>query len=631
MSNRMYVNYDNQYHRPRKRRGNGGFTALVALTLVLVISVIGVFLYSIFSGNDSPDSNASGTGGSVSVSDTNASVIVNTLTPAAEPTLAPSQNSVIFPATAQMNVPMGTPASGLSAAERGVDESVFLGDSKVDAFVRTPALTFGDPLNYQSVAGVLTFRGNNFRNCASFGTVPTGTTTLEQAWEYNGVGSMSSSSWAFSWSGTGWTGQPLIIQWDWDVQQTMNLYPEKKAKKGLTEVIQATMDGNVYFFDLDDGTKTRDPLHVGFTIKGTPAVDPRGYPILYLGQGDNNGSDKQVGFRIFSLIDFKQLYYQNGLDSRAFRTTWGACDSSPIINAATDTLIYPNENGMIYTIKLNTQYDKATGQLSINPENYAYRYLLNGISGSDIGIESSMSIYDHYGYCSDNSGNLICVDLNTLKLIWAKQLDDDSDVTPVIEEDNGRVYLYCGTEVDWQRSDVLNYMGASYTYKIDAMTGDVIWRTSSDCYTKNGEDKGDDVNGGMLGTPIVGKKSISNLVIFSYCMTKGLYSGNRLVAYDKTTGEQVWDYEMNCYSWSSPVDVYDADGNAYIIICDSNGQIHLVDGKTGTRIMYLQTIRNKGTANETKQGLNMESSPAVFNDMLVIGTRAGSVFGVRIK
>ena len=45
MSNRMYVNYDNQYHRPRKRRGNGGFTALVALTLVLVISVIGVFLY----------------------------------------------------------------------------------------------------------------------------------------------------------------------------------------------------------------------------------------------------------------------------------------------------------------------------------------------------------------------------------------------------------------------------------------------------------------------------------------------------------------------------------------------------------------------------------------------------------
>ncbi len=631
MSNRMYVNYDNQYHRPRKRRGNGGFTALVALTLVLVISVIGVFLYSIFSGNDSPDSNASGTGGSVSVSDTNASVIVNTLTPAAEPTLAPSQNSVIFPATAQMNVPMGTPASGLSAAERGVDESVFLGDSKVDAFVRTPALTFGDPLNYQSVAGVLTFRGNNFRNCASFGTVPTGTTTLEQAWEYNGVGSMSSSSWSFSWSGTGWTGQPLIIQWDWDVQQTMNLYPEKKAKKGLTEVIQATMDGNVYFFDLDDGTKTRDPLHVGFTIKGTPAVDPRGYPILYLGQGDNNGSDKQVGFRIFSLIDYKQLYYQNGLDSRAFRTNWGACDSSPIVNAATDTLIYPNENGMIYTIKLNTQYDKATGQLSINPENYAYRYLLNGISGSDIGIESSMSIYDHYGYCSDNSGNLICVDLNTLKLVWAKQLDDDSDVTPVIEEDNGRVYLYCGTEVDWQRSDVLNYMGASYTYKIDAMTGDVIWRTSSDCYTKNGEDKGDDVNGGMLGTPIVGKKSISNLVIFSYCMTKGLYSGNRLVAYDKTTGEQVWDYEMNCYSWSSPVDVYDADGNAYIIICDSNGQIHLVDGKTGTRIMYLQTIRNKGTANETKQGLNMESSPAVFNDMLVIGTRAGSVFGVRIK
>ena len=135
----------------------------------------------------------------------------------------------------------------------------------------------------------------------------------------------------------------------------------------------------------------------------------------------------------------------------------------------------------------------------------------------------------------------------------------------------------------------------------------------------------------MLGTPIIGKKSISNLVIFSYCMTNGTYSGNRLVAYSKDTGEKVWTYEMNQYSWSSPVDCYDADGNAYIVICDSVGQIHLVNGLTGTRITYLQTIRNIGTADESKEGLNMESSPIIFNDMIIIGSRAGSVFGVRIR
>lgn len=631
MGNQMYVRYDNQYRRRKKRKNSGGLTALVALTAVLVLAVIVVLMYSIFSGGDSTvstapeDTTASGSAG------TSASIIISETTPAPGDTIATYQNPVLYPATAKMNVPMGTPASGLSVSERGVTQSVLSGDSEIQPYTRTDAVSFLDPVDYQTVPGILTFRGNNFRNCASWGTTVSSPTSLEQIWEYSKVGSLGSSSWAFSWTGTGWTGQPLVIQWDWDVQQLMNMYPEKKAKQGLTEVIIAAMDGKIYFLDLDDGTQTRDPLQVGFTIKGTPCVDPRGYPILYVGQGDNNGSDKKVGFRIFSLIDFTRLYYQDGMDSRAYRTTWGACDSSPIVNGSSDTLIYPNENGMVYTLKLNTSFDKSTGALSINPESVVYRYLINGISGSDIGIESSMSVYDHYGYCSDNSGNLICIDLNTLQMVWVRQLDDDSDVTPVIEEEDGRVYLYIGTEVDWQRTDELNYMGASYTYKIDAMTGEEVWQTSASCWTKNGEDKGDDVNGGMLGTPIVGKKSISDLVIFSYCMTNGLYSGNRLVAYSKDTGEMVWTYEMNLYSWSSPVDVYDEQGNAYIVMCDSGGQIHLVNAKTGQRITYLQTIRNKGTDNEVKTGLNMESSPIVFNGTVVIGSRAGSIFGIKIK
>ena len=242
-----------------------------------------------------------------------------------------------------------------------------------------------------------------------------------------------------------------------------------------------------------------------------------------------------------------------------------------------------------------------------------------------------MAVYSHYGYFCDNTGNLICMDLNTMQMIWAVQLGDNSDVTPVIEEEDGRVYLYTGTQVNWQRTDEPEYTGAAYTYKFDAMTGEEVWQTSQPCHTRNGESADDSVNGGMYGTPVCGRKSISDLVIYSYCMTTGINSGNMLVAYDKTTGEEVWRYAMNMYSWSSPVDCYDADGNAYIIICDSIGQIHLVNGLTGTRINFLQTIRGKGTADETKTGLNMESSPIVYNGMIVIGTRAGSVFGVKIK
>jgi len=633
MNQSNYVRYDNQFHRPRRKKKNGGLAALVALTAVLVLTVVIVALYSWISSMDKHDpSSHSAIAASLDGSSLPSTIIIATTTPTPAVSIASYQNSVLFPGTALMNVPMGQPGSGLAPSDRGVTQAAMSGDSEVSPYVRAAAILMGDPVNYQSVPGILTFRGNNFRNCASWGTVSVTKGALEQVWEYGQVGSMASSAWTFSWTGTGWTGQPLVIQWDWDVQQLMNLYPEKKAKQGLTEVIIAAMDGNVYFFDLDDGTKTRDPIYVGATIKGTPCVDPRGYPLLYVGQGDDNGAEEiGIGFRIFSLINSTQLYFQDGMDSRAFRTNWGACDSSPIVNAASDTLIYPNENGMIYTVKLNTVFDRTTGLLSINPENVAYRYLIDGISGSSIGIESSISVYDHYGYCADNSGNLICVDLNTLQMVWSRQLDDDSDVTPVIEEENGRVYLYVGTEVDWQRTDELEYLGASYTYKIDAMTGEEVWQTSEPCWTKNGADKGDDINGGMLGTPIVGKKSISDLVIFSYCMTNGLYSGNRLIAYDKDTGEKVWTYEMNQYSWSSPVDCYDAEGNAYIVMCDSVGQIHLVNAKNGERICYLQTIRNKGLGNEIKTGLNMESSPIVFNGMIVIGTRAGSIFGVKIS
>ena len=637
MSNSMYVRYDNQYHNPRKRKQNNGLLALIALTAVLLLTVVVVLVYSIFSSDDTSDaSSASSAAAEVNGSTTNASIILATPSPTPVESMALYQNFVLYPAAAMVNVPMGQPGKGLSPADRGVEQNVMSGDTKVSPYVRTDAIAFADPIEYQSVPGILTFRGNNFRNCASWGAVVSNPTTLEQTWEYNSIGTLASSSWAFSWMGTGWTGQPLAIQWDYEVQQKMNMYPDKKAKQGLTEIVIAAMDGKVYFFDMDDGKPTRDPINIGATIKGTPCLDPRGYPILYVGQGDSNGVEGtdaagKIGYRIYSLIDSSLMYFQDGMDSRAYRTTWGACDSSPIVNAASDTLIYPNENGMIYTVKLNTVFDKAAGTVSISPETVAFSYLINGISGSEIGIESSIAVYDHYGYCSDNSGNLICIDLNTLQLVWIRQLDDDSDVTPVIEEEDGRVYLYMGTEVDWQKTEALDYQGASYTYKIDAMTGEEVWQTSYPCFTHNGADKGDDVNGGMLGTPIVGKKAISDLVIYSYCMTSGIYSGNHMVAYNKDTGEVVWDYSMNQYSWSSPVDCYDAEGNAYIVICDSFGQVHLVNGLTGARITYLQLIKNKGLEGENKNAQNIESSPIVINGMVIIGTRGCSIYGVTIK
>ena len=529
-----------------------------------------------------------------------------------------------------MNVPIGKPVDTYAPSARGVNQTIFNQSGEIGSFARNPEIHFGDPLNYQQFAGILTFRGNNFRNCASWGyanidpTKPEGE-HFEKVWEFTEMQWKStplSSSW--SWVGAGWTGQPLAVRWGYDMQQTMNLYPDKKSKENLTEIILASQDGHVYFLDLDDGQKTRDPINVGATIKGTPAVDPRGYPLLYVGQGDDNGTRGEVGYRIYSLLNGELLHFEPGLDSRAYRSNWGACDSSPIIDGNADTLIYPSENGMIYTMKLNTDYRPDLGKITVSPETTVYRYSVEGQSGGQFGIESSMSIYDHYGWCSDNGGNLLCIDLNSMQMVWSRKLDDDSDVTPVIEEENGHVYLYTGTEVDWQNDAGGDYQGQAFTYKIDAMTGETVWQTSQGCYTHNGDVSSDDINGGMLGTPIMGKKSISNLVIFSYCMTKNVSYGNALVAYDKTTGNEVWRYDWNTYTWSSPVDVYDKDGNAYIVVFDSQGQGHLVDGSTGKRIGLIQGLKQDTLG-------NFEASPIVVDDMVVIAQRSPAIYGVKIS
>jgi hypothetical protein len=86
----------------------------------------------------------------------------------------------------------------------------------------------------------------------------------------------------------------------------MNINQDKKKKPDLKEVIYATLDGNIYFLDLEDGKPTRTPIRTGVPHKGSVAVDPRGYPLLYAGQGIPQvaGKNVPIGYRIFNLITF---------------------------------------------------------------------------------------------------------------------------------------------------------------------------------------------------------------------------------------------------------------------------------------------------------------------------------------
>ncbi len=483
----------------------------------------------------------------------------------------------------------------------------------VDSFVRPDSIRFKKGEEYTDVKGIITFAGNNYRNSFTYGTQIIAQKRLARTWEVP-TGSLTSEQ-NGTWTGTGWTGQSLIIQWDDDVRSMLGVYDQFKNKAGFTEVIYPAMDGYIYFLELGTGAATRDPLYLGVVTKGTASIDPRGYPLLYTGQGIPGTQDGVFGswFRIISLIDNKVIWSFGGQDPFSYRE-WQAYDSSPLIDAETDTLITGGENGIFYTVKLNTTFNRAAGTVSVNPGDLEkYRYTASGYGEGDTqkwwGIENSIAIFRNYAFFTDNGGALQCVDLNTMELQYVVDVLDDSDTSIVIEEDpdNGTFYLYTANEVDKQ--NVTDGMGKSVHRKIDGLTGEILWQAEWDASVGNTSS-----NGGTLTTPHVGHGSIENVVIYNSTLVSVTVNGEtqyggRIVAYDKETGAELWRYEQAAGYWSSPVVIYDENETAYLIQCDRSGIMRLQDPLTG-KALY-----------ELDMGSRIESTPAVFNNVLVVGTR----------
>lgn len=530
--------------------------------------------------------------------------------------LAPADWALAVPMTGErsrMDMPMPSPAPtpmlapGPTAPPPEVPETLSVVEAAEPSAFRlrndTVGARSGNEIamasqdGYAQVEGIVTFRGGPYRQNAAYGYAAAPEEALEIVWEKK-IGALD------NWSGVGWNGQPSIVRWPEALRQAMNLYDEKKEKDGLTEVVYATLDGNIYFLDLEDGSETRDRISVGFPMKGSISVDPRGIPLLYAGQGISKleGKSGKIGLRVFSLLDGTELYMIGGIDSDAYRSH-GAFDSVCLVDAVSDTLIAPGENGLVYTVLLNTRFDPEAGTLSIAPEKAGYRYR----NSKGVGIESSIAVYGHYGYFADNGGLLHCVDLNTLSPVWTADVTDDSDATVALDpREDGSVLLYTGCEVDLQKTG-----GKAYIRCFDALSGELLWEYGEVCTYDP------DLNGGVLGSPLVGTGILGDWVFFH--IAKIREGGGALIAFDKKTGEVAWRKTFARYGWSSPVAVYGADGEAHIILGDSGGNLRLIDPFTGD---VLSTVTLSG---------NIEGSPAAFGDMLVVGTRGRMIYGVRIK
>ena len=504
--------------------------------------------------------------------------------------------------------------------KRGVVQHIEVNGTEVASYTRADKIEFTDELlkSISDIQGLVTFRGNYTRT-KSFAGAPelTKEKFSEKTWTYN-TGKILKSNGVDYWSGNGWTGQPLVIRWSKSTRAVMNMYDTFKDKEGLVEVIYPGMDGNIRFLDMETGEETRPVINVGMTFKGTASLYPDGKtPLLFCGSGDAQtgpfGENVSQRFYIYSLID-GSLLYEGGFNDSFAPRVWHAYDSSPIIDPVTDTLIYPGENGVIYTMKLNTVYDEETGIINIFPSDMVKfsfdipdKYKEGGVLW---GSECSGAVWNGYLFIGDNGGSVYCLDLNTMKMVWINDVGEDINASPIFETDGGNHYLYIATTLKYGYN--AHNMGTAAIYKLNAVTGEIIWKKPYEVHTVKG------YAGGVLSTGALGSGLVSDWIFYSVSKTPGLEEGY-IVALDKYTGEEKWRKSLDMYSWSSTVFFTSENGKNYLIQGCQNGDLLLMDAKTGD------------TLDKLNFGSGIEATPALYGNRLVLATRSEKIIGVKIE
>ncbi len=463
-------------------------------------------------------------------------------------------------------------------------------------------IDFSGPDDYTQLEGIVTFRGNNFRNTSSYGTAALDTAGFGDYWTVE-TGAMG------GWGGSGWTGQPLAVKWPQETKQIMNMKDWAKQKQDLVEVIYATLAGRVYFIDLETGQQTRDSLYLGYPFKGAGSLDPRGYPLMYLGGGVAGDGTPRI--LVVSLIDGEVLFETGNSDKFAPRG-WSAWDSAPLLDAETDQLIYPGENGVLYLIDLNTYYDPAAGTIEVRPDVVKFAYYTKTGEKWYYGMEDSAIAWRGHLFIADNGASFLCIDLNTLEIEWRFDCLDDTNCTGVMElDETGHPYIYMSTSFHngWRSSTTAEIP----VWKIDAVTGKEVWHHSYECHSIT------DLSGGCQGSLSLGTGPLEGILYVSMARYPDLNDGH-LLALDTETGEELWTFHSESYGWSTPVTFYDTDGYGYVLYTSGiNGVMYLFNGKTGE-------LQDTFEFNCT-----MEATPIVYNNTVVIGTRDQHIYGITLQ
>lgn len=425
------------------------------------------------------------------------------------------------------------------------------------------------------VEGILTFRGNPTRTFYGAGPVPA---APEVVWRFPADGAMCSNSTvggeAISWCGSGWTGQPSIFERD-----------------GRTWVALGAYSRNVHFLDADDGARILPDFPTGDIIKGSVTIDPDGYPLLYTGSRDNF-------YRVvaFDRDEPEELW---ALSADAVSPTRWNNDWDGAGLVIDDYLFIGGENSQFHIVKLNRGYDEA-GQVTVAPELVfnapGWDDELIAAVGNNVSIENSVAISGDVVYFANSGGLIQGWDISGLDegrepervlRYWA---GDDIDASLVIDEEG---MIYAG--VEYERGNARS-QEVGQIIKLDPSRPDdpLVWGVS----------ERPRLDSGIWATPGLHR----DLLIVPT-------DTGRVLGLDRDTGEERWSLQLAGPTWQSPVIVDDV-----YIQGDCNGVLRGYD--------VSDTMVEPPLLWEVELGGCIESTPAVWDGRIVVGTRAGYIYAL---
>jgi outer membrane protein assembly factor BamB len=450
--------------------------------------------------------------------------------------------------------------------------------------------TVGQPWG-TTVSGLLTFRGNPTNSWYGTGPVPT---TPEVKWRYPDTPMCSQSTdmgATTTWCGNGWTGQ--VVLWE--------------RPDGVTELMFGGYDRKFHFVDAATGENTREPIVTGDLVKGSPTIDPDGYPLVYFGSRDNY-------LRIVALdrgeAEVLWKFEANLSVEGRWNDDW---DGAPrIVN---DILFEGGENSIFYVWKLNRGYD-ADGKVTVDPvllfkmpswddqllEDLSPAQWI-GARWESTSIEDSVLVLEGRVYFGTSGGRVLGLDItNVADGVAPVVLDffvgDDVDASIVADAEG---MLYVSSEVKRHLPVALE---VGQLMKLDPSNPEDPWVWGAFSMTEY------PYEGGYFATPALGDG-----VLYA-ASNKGF-----LTVVDQATGEEIWHDTIGSTQNTGPVHMSSpvvVDG--HLLLAIASGYLRCYDlADPRTPVLEWEYKVGDGT---------LEATPALWEGTIYLASRDGYLYAI---